>query len=184
VLPNGIKLASGEVIPAELVVWCAGVKAPEFLKDIDGLETNRFNQLVVRPTLQTTRDDSVFAFGDCAACPWHGRETTVPPRAQAAHQQASHLVTQIRRRLAGASLREWHYRDYGSLIALSKYTTLGNLMGSLFRGSVFIEGRLARLMYKSLYKRHELALHGPAKVMLDTMARLITRRTEPQVKLH
>jgi NADH:ubiquinone reductase (H+-translocating) len=34
------------------------------------------------------------------------------------------------------------------------------------------------------YKLHELALHGTAKVVLDTMARLITRRTEPQVKLH
>jgi NADH dehydrogenase len=183
-LPNGIKLKSGEVIPAELVVWCAGVKAPDFLKDIDGLETNRLNQLVVRPTLQATRDDNIFAFGDCAACLWPGRNMNVPPRAQAAHQQALHLVTQMRRRLAGAPLQAWQYRDYGSLIALSKYTTLGNLMGPLFGRSLFIEGRLARLMYKFLYKRHELALHGPAKVTLDTMARLITRRTEPPVKLH
>ena len=63
------RLASGEIIPAELVVWAAGVKAPDFLRDLDGLETNRINQLVVRPTLQTTRDDDVFAIGDCAACP-------------------------------------------------------------------------------------------------------------------
>jgi NADH dehydrogenase len=90
----------------------------------------------------------------------------------------------MRRRLSGAPLKAWQYRDYGSLIALSKYTTLGNLMGPLFGRSLFIEGWLARLMYRSLYKRHELALHGPAKVMLDTMARLITRRTEPPVKLH
>jgi NADH:ubiquinone reductase (H+-translocating) len=184
VLPNGVKLRSGEVIPAELVVWCAGVKAPDFLKDIDGLETNHLNQLVVRPTLQTTRDDSIFAIGDCAACPWTGQNKNVPPRAQAAHQQASHMVTQIRRRLTGAPLKAWQYRDYGSLIALSKYTTVGNLMGSLVGGNLFIAGRLARLMYNSLYKRHELALHGLAKVTLDTMARLITRRTEPQVKLH
>ena len=40
-------------------------EAPAFLADIDGLETNRINQLVVRPTLQTTRDDDVFAIGDC-----------------------------------------------------------------------------------------------------------------------
>jgi NADH:ubiquinone reductase (H+-translocating) len=39
-------------------------------------------------------------------------------------------------------------------------------------------------MYRSLYKMHEFALHGPAKVALDTAARLITRRTEPHVKLH
>jgi len=35
-----------------------------------------------------------------------------------------------------------------------------------------------------LYKSHEYALHGFAKVVLDTLARLITRRTEPHVKLH
>lgn len=184
VLPNGVTLATGEVIPAELVVWCAGVKAPDVLKDIDGLETNRLNQLVVRPTLQTTRDDDIFAFGDCAACPWPGENKDVPPRAQAAHQQASHLVMQCRRRLAGEPLQQWQYRDFGSLIALSRYMTFGNLMGPVVRGNLFIAGRLARLMYKSLYKGHEVALHGLAKVMLETMARLITRRTEPQVKLH
>jgi NADH dehydrogenase len=31
---------------------------------------------------------------------------------------------------------------------------------------------------------HELALHGYTKVALDTLVRLITRRTEPHVKLH
>jgi NADH:ubiquinone reductase (H+-translocating) len=31
---------------------------------------------------------------------------------------------------------------------------------------------------------HEYALHGLIKVALDTLVRLITRRTEPQVKLH
>ena len=78
------------------MVWAAGVKAPDFLKDIAGLETNRINQLVVRPTLQTTRDDDIFAIGDCAACAWPeangGKGGLVPPRAQAAHQQASHMV--------------------------------------------------------------------------------------------
>jgi NADH dehydrogenase FAD-containing subunit len=42
----------------------------------------------------------------------------------------------------------------------------------------------ARMMYLSLYKMHELALHGITKVSLDTLARLIVRRTEPHMKLH
>lgn len=184
VLPHSVRLASGELIPAELIVWSAGVKAPDVLANIAGLETNRANQLVVRRTLQTTRDDSIFAIGDCAACPWPGHPGIVPPRAQAAHQQASHMVGQIRRLLAGEPLRDWTYRDFGSLVSLGEYSTVGNLMGKLVGGNLFIEGLFARLMYKSLYKMHELALHGPAKVSLDTLARLITRRTEPHVKLH
>jgi NADH dehydrogenase len=181
---NGVTLANGVLIPAELVVWAAGIKAPDVLKNIAGLETNKLNQLVVRPTLQTTRDDAVFAFGDCAACPWPGHKGNVPPRAQAAHQQASHLARELPRRIAGMAVREWRYRDFGSLVSLGEYSTVGNLMGKLVGGNLFIEGLFAGLMYKSLYKMHQLALHGPTKVALDTIARLITRRTEPVVKLH
>jgi NADH:ubiquinone reductase (H+-translocating) len=185
VLENGVKLATGEVIPAEHVVWAAGVKAPDFLKDLAGLETNRINQLVVLPTLQTTRDEDIFAIGDCAACPWVGKPgATVPPRAQSAHQQASHLVKQIRARLSDKPLTEWRYRDFGSLVSLGEYSTVGNLMGGLSGGNLWLEGWFARMMYLSLYKMHELALHGFWKVTLDTAARLITRRTEPHVKLH
>jgi NADH:ubiquinone reductase (H+-translocating) len=184
VLADGVRLANGTVIPAELVVWAAGVKAPDVLADIAGLETNRLNQLAVRGTLQTTRDDNIFAIGDCAACPWPGHDRPVPPRAQAAHQQASHLAKQLPRRIAGQPLSEWRYRDFGSLVSLGQYSTVGSLMGKLIGGNLFIEGLFAGLMYKSLYKMHLLALHGVTKMSLDTLARLITRRTEPHVKLH
>jgi NADH:ubiquinone reductase (H+-translocating) len=184
----GVHLADGRVLPAELIVWAAGVKAPDFLKDIAGLETNRINQLVVRPSLQTSRDDHIFAIGDCAACAWpeanQGKGGFVPPRAQAAHQQASHLLAQIKRRLADKPLKDYRYRDFGSLVSLGEYSTVGNMMGGLVGGSLMIEGLFARLMYLSLYKMHELALHGFPKVALDTLARLIVRRTEPHVKLH
>jgi NADH dehydrogenase len=186
VLPGGVRLDGGTTISAELVVWAAGVKAPEVLRRLDGLETNHLNQLVVSPTLQTTRDAAIFALGDCAACPWVGKPsgTLVPPRAQAAHQQASLMVGQIKRVLAGRPLAPFRYRDFGSLVSLGQYSTVGNLMGALVGGNLWLEGTFARLMYLSLYKMHELALHGFWKVTLDTLARLITRRTEPHVKLH
>ena len=181
---DGVITAGGTRIPAELTVWAAGIKAPEFLKDIGGLETNRLNQLVVRQTLDTTRDPDIFAIGDCAACPWPGRERDVPPTAQAAHQQASHLARMMRRRLEGKALKPWTYRDFGSLVSFGEYTTVGSLMGALFGGTLFVEGLFARFMYVSLYRMHVYALHGFAKMAFDTLAKLITRRTEPRVKLH
>lgn len=184
VTPDGVMTASGKKVPAELTVWAAGIKAPDFLRDIGGLETNRLNQLVVKRTLETTRDPDVFAFGDCACCPWPGHEHCVPPRAQAAHQQASLLVKNLRRRLAGRPLKPYVYRDFGSLVSLGEYSTVGNLMGALLGGSIFIEGLFARFMYVSLYRMHLYALHGFTKVLFDTLARMITRRTEPRVKLH
>lgn len=184
VLADGVRLADGRILPAELVVWAAGVKGAEFLTRLDGLETNRINQLVVRQTLQTTVDDDIFAMGDCAACPWPEKNGFVPPRAQAAHQQASHLHKQLQRRIARKPVQDYRYRDFGSLVSLGEFSTVGNMMGGLTKGDLFIEGGFARVMYTSLYKMHELALHGWVKVTLDTLARMITRRTEPQVKLH
>jgi NADH dehydrogenase FAD-containing subunit len=88
------------------------------------------------------------------------------------------------RRLRGQPLKPYVYRDFGSLVSLGEYTTVGNLMGALLGGNLFVEGLFARLMYVSLYRQHLYALHGFAKVLFDTLSHLITRRTEPRVKLH
>ncbi len=182
---KGVTTHTKRFVPSALVVWAAGVKAPDFLKKIDGLETNSINQLLVHTTLQTTRDDSIFAFGDCAACPIDGTDQFVPPRAQAAPQQASLLFKSMKMRVKGkVNLPQYIYKDYGSLVNMGEYSTVGNLMGSLMGGSMFIEGFIARLMYQSLYKMHLMALHGFMSTALQTLARIITRRTEAQVKLH
>jgi len=181
---DAIITASGRTIGVELAVWAAGIKAPDFLHELDGLETNRINQLLVHQTLQTTRDPAVFAIGDCACCPWPKHAPCVPARAQAAHQQATHLVRNLKRRLRGRPLQPYVYRDFGSLVSLGEYSTVGSLMGKLVGGSMFVEGLFARIMYVSLYRMHLYALHGLAKVVFDVMGRLFTRRTEPRVKLH
>jgi len=181
---DGVMTASGKKVPAELTVWAAGIMAPEFLKDLDGLESNRINQLVVTDLLQTTRDPDIFAIGDCASCPRPGHDRGVPPTAQAAHQQASHLARMLPRRQAGKPLRAWRYRDFGSLVSLGEYSTVGSLMGALLGGTLFVEGLFARIMYVSLYRMHVYALHGFAKTLFDSLGKLITRRTEPRVKLH
>ncbi len=180
---DGVVLEGGEFVPTELVVWTAGVKAPDFLKTL-GLETNRINQLVVTPTLQTTRDPNIFAIGDCAACPSKGYPNGVPPRAQAAHQQASHMVQQINLRLDGGDLKPYRYQDFGSLVSLGRYQTVGNLMGFVAGRTMFIEGFIARMMYRSLYAMHLAALHGSGNTLWQMIINNVGRRAEPSVKLH
>lgn len=184
VTESGIKTQSGKVIPSAIKVWAAGIKAPEFLKDIDGLESNWMNQLVVRQTLQTSLDDDVYAIGDCAACKWLGQEQNVPPRAQAAHQMASLVYKSIVNRMKGKPVPEYHYHDYGSLVSLGRYGTVGNLMGNLSRGSMMIEGLMARMMYLSLYKMHQTALFGPFRVLMLSLSHLFRRSVHPKIKLH
>lgn len=181
---HGLHLADGTFIASELIVWAAGVMAPEVLRRLDGLEVNRTNQLLVGPTLQTTRDPHIFAIGDCAACPRPGLATLVPPRAQAAHQQAAHMLRQIDRSFRGKPLAAYMYRDFGSLVSLGKWTTVGNLMGFLFGRSLFVEGLVARFMYRSLHLLHDRALGGVRQATLRLIARALARRTGPKVKLH
>lgn len=161
VTADSLKMASGKVISSSLSVWAAGVKAADFLKNLGGdapLENNRLNQLVVNGNLQTT-DASIYAFGDCAACQ-QPDGTWVPPRAQAAYQQAMYLVKALPRLQRGEPVSPFVFRDQGSLVSLSEYSSVGSLMGSLTKGSFFIEGQLAKIMYWALHKQHQLALGG------------------------
>jgi NADH dehydrogenase len=181
---DGLQISGGEPIRAALKVWAAGIRAPLFLAALDGLESNRLHQLVVRPTLQTSRDDAIFALGDCAACPLgDGSGANVPPRAQAAHQQASLLARSLRLRLAGKPLPAYRYRDYGSLVSLSHHTAVGTLMGRLM-GSVKVEGWLARMFYISLYRMHQVALYGFFRTGALMLSDRIGRATQPRLKLH
>ncbi len=184
VTAEGFVTAEGELIPASLRVWAAGVRAPAFLRELDGLETNRINQLVVDSTLQTSLDPDIFAIGDCAACPLEpGSSHNVPPRAQSAHQQASLLVKSLRLRLQNRPLPHYRYRDYGSLVSLSSYTAVGNLMGG-FMHSVNLEGWLARMFYISLYRMHQMVLYGRFRTLLLMLGDRIGKRTHPKMKLH
>lgn len=180
---DGLKTKTGREVRGDFIVWAAGIRCAEVLKDIDGLETNRLNQLVVRPTLQSTRDDDVFAIGDCSACPWKDGKL-VPPRAQAAHQEASHLVKTFARRLAGLGPLPYNYRDFGSLVSLGDYDTVGQLMGFISSEKFRVEGWIAKFFYLSLYRQHIWALHGFWRMALDTLSRILRRQVDPKVKLH
>ncbi|WP_279026558.1 NAD(P)/FAD-dependent oxidoreductase [Gibbsiella quercinecans] len=180
---NGLNTKGGEFIDADLMVWAAGIKAPDFMKDIGGLETNRINQLVVEPTLQTTRDPNIFAIGDCASCP-KPEGGFVPPRAQSAHQMASRCYSNILALLNGQALKSYVYKDHGSLVSLSRFSTVGSLMGNLMRGSMMVEGRIARFVYISLYRMHQVALHGYTKTGLMMLVGGINRVIRPRLKMH
>ena len=187
VTKDGIETQSGKKILSSLVVWAAGIKAPEFLSHIKGIETNSIHQIKVDSTLQSTLDTDIFAFGDCAACPVKpGSDLSVPPRAQAAHQQASMLYKSIKFKVLkpNKTLPNYVYKDYGSLVNLGRYSTVGNLMGSLLGGSMFVEGLIARFMYLMLYQMHLSALHGVVSVVFRLLGKIISRRTEARVKLH
>ncbi len=184
VTEEGVRTKDGEFIQADLRVWAAGVKGPEFLRDIGGLETNRNDQIIVRPTLQTTVDDRIFAIGDCCHCVLEEGGRPIPPRAQAAHQMATTAFKNLQLLVAGKPLVPFAYRDHGSLISLSRFSTVGSLMGNLVGGRLAIEGRIARIVYVSLYRMHLVAIHGWLKGSIMIVVGHVNQVIRPKLKLH
>ncbi|MBS3996559.1 MAG: FAD-dependent oxidoreductase [Hydrogenophaga sp.] len=184
VTPQAVTDTNGREFPADLVVWAAGTQAPPFLRTL-GLPVNKTGQIEVDTHLRVSDQPGIYALGDCAACPTPdgGR---VPARAQAAHQQASYLYRQLLRRARGQPERDapFIYRDRGSLVSLGTQTSVGNLMGNLFRSNWFVQGALARMMYLSLHLMHHRAVLGTRRTAVLALARFLVRRATPLVKMH
>jgi NADH dehydrogenase len=174
----------GQRHPADIVVWAAGIKAPPFLAAL-GLPLDRGGLIRVTRRLEVEGVPGVYALGDCAACD-RGDGTRVPPRAQAAHQQASYLCTALLRLTAGQPAPEapFVYRDHGSLVSMGTQTSVGSLMGNLFGRSWLVEGLFARVMYVSLHLLHHQAVLGTLRTGVLALARFLVKRATPLVKLH
>ncbi len=180
---KGVTLQGGYFVSADMVIWSAGIRGADFLKDIAGLETNPINQLVVHPTGQTTRDERIFAIGDCCACPQEDG-SWIPPRGQAARQFGLLVADNILLMTRGKPpAKHYVYKDLGSLVNLSKFHTVGSLF-SFIGGGVIVEGRIARMTYLSLYHRHLIALYGPVRGMLMILLKSLHRVIRPHLKLH
>ncbi|WP_144110298.1 NAD(P)/FAD-dependent oxidoreductase [Paraburkholderia sp. BCC1886] len=181
--PDGLRLGDGSLQPADLMVWAAGVKAPDFLGKLEGIASNRSGQIAIKPTLQTQDDDTLFALGDCSTLTLEGNERPLAPTAQVATQQAQHLAKHLPAWLDGGALPEFAFHDFGSLVSLSDYNAFGTLgQFGFFRGG-FIKGRFAQLSHAMLYRQHQQALHGFGKSMALWTAERINGLVQPKIRL-
>lgn len=180
---EGFVLADGSLVPASLKVWAAGVKAPQFLAGMDGLEVNRGNQLVVHPTLQTTHDPAIYAVGDCASLTLVEGGRPLPPTAQVAHQQAQYLIKSLPKALRNEAVASFAYRDLGALVSLGDYDAFGSLgKFGLFNGLTF-RGRLAQLGHVMLYRSHQARIHGFWRGSLLWLVDRINSRLRASIRL-
>ncbi|MEO9943941.1 NAD(P)/FAD-dependent oxidoreductase [Paraglaciecola sp.] len=180
---EGFITSDTNLIEADLMVWAAGVKAPDFIQELNIFETNRAQQILVNKQLQSTLIDNIYVIGDC--CGFQQEDGSwVPPRAQSAHQMASLVATNLINIQKSKPLKAYQYKDYGSLVHLSKYSTVGSLMGSLSNSSMFVEGKLARFVYISLYNMHQFAVHGWLKGALVLLSRKVSNIVGQKLKLH
>ncbi len=178
---DGLVTKGGGFIPASLKVWSAGIKAPAFLSQLS-LTTNRIGQLEVNTKLQTA-DASIFAFGDCAACPVDGGEGFVPARAAAANQQAKLLAKSLEGMMLGRDLLTFKYKEKGSLISVGDKGSVGDIQATKNTEFTF-EGKIAKYLYVSLYRMHQNVLHGFWRTGMLMMRDSLARSLAPSAKLH
>ncbi|ARV74895.1 NAD(P)/FAD-dependent oxidoreductase [Vibrio campbellii] len=170
-------VTENEVIPADLQIWAAGIRCPDWLANLDGLESNRINQLKVLPTLQTTLDESVFVIGDSAECPQEdGR--VVPPRAQAANQAAAHLAKQFKRLVKGKELKPFVFKDGGMVVALGHDYAVGALMND----KVVLRGRYVRRLYDTIFRLHQRVIFGWFRVSALVVLKRVKGLLNPYYK--
>ncbi|MCL1079512.1 NAD(P)/FAD-dependent oxidoreductase [Parashewanella spongiae] len=180
---EGFITHDGNTVPADIKVWAAGVKGPDVFSQFTTLPVTKRNQIEVDSFMKAIGTENVFAIGDCAELKL-ADGSFVPPRAQAADQMAQQLYKNLIKRFTGRKQKPFEYRDYGSLVSLSRFSAVGNLMGSLRSGQFFVEGHLARVMYMSLYQRHLSSLFGWFSAIIYRMAKKMLRWHRPKLKLH
>lgn len=181
VAPHAVHDAAGHVHRADLMLWAAGVEAPPLCATL-GLPVNRLNQIVVDANLRSAGDANVYALGDCASytCPVKG---VVPPRAQVAHQQAMFLADLLAHREEKVHA-DFRYRDYGSLVSLGPLAAVGVLTAAVTGKRIQVGGAVARLLYRLMYQKHLLALHGTVRMATHTLVDWLRAKLVPPVKLY
>ncbi|WP_353191599.1 NAD(P)/FAD-dependent oxidoreductase [Pandoraea pnomenusa] len=180
---DGFYRDDGQLIPGDLLVWAAGVKAPDVLKGIGGLATNAANQIVVRSSLQTAQDERIFALGDCASLTVTDGKGALPPTAQVATQQAAHLSRHLGAWLDGRAIPPFAYRDPGASVSLSDYNAFGALgRFGIFKGGI-VRGRFAQWSHAMLYRRHQHALHGFTRATMLLGAEKLGGLRGPRLRL-
>lgn len=119
---DGVELADGTALPADLVYWCAGVQRV----DLGGLEPGR--PFGVGPTLQSPEHPEVFALGDFATVNSRDDWANLASAQRAVYHGA--LAAQNLARLeAGRPLRPARYRPEGELIGLGDWDGAGTVYG-------------------------------------------------------
>ncbi len=128
-----ITLQSGEVIPAETMIWAAGVRA-EGLVDTLGVRQGKLGRVVVQPTLQLPDYPEVFVLGDAAYLEEAGQP--LPMMAPVAMQQAETVAVNLIHLEFGEPLQAFAFKDPGSLATIGRNEAVARLGTLHFHGFV------------------------------------------------
>jgi NADH dehydrogenase len=130
---GAVRCSDGEAIPAQTLVWAAGVSPSPILKDLPcELQKGR---VVVKPTLEVPGAPAVWAVGDCAAIIDPTSKLPYPPTAQHALREGRRAGENIYARLQGKQAKPFLYKMRGQLATIGRRTGVARMFGLKFSGA-------------------------------------------------
>jgi NADH:ubiquinone reductase (H+-translocating) len=160
-----VQCSDGETIPAEILIWAAGVSPSPTLKELP-LQLSK-GRVIVDSTLEVPGSPGVWAVGDCAAVGDPRSKTTYPPTAQHALREGKLVGKNIRLRLNGQKSRPFQYKAPGQLAAIGRRTGVARLFGFNFSG--IFGWILWRSVYLMKLPRFEKKLRVGMQWLLDVV---------------
>ena len=129
-----VTLSDGTRIPADTLIWTAGVRASELTSKL-GVKLAGQGQIVTEPALQLPGHPQVFVIGDSAYVQ-NGGGAPLPMLATVAQQQAASVAENLRRSLDEQPLKPFHYKDPGLLATIGRNAAVARIWGFSFSGFI------------------------------------------------
>jgi NADH dehydrogenase len=137
-----------ERLPAETVLWAAGVAASPLAKSL-GAPIDRAGRVIAERTLAVPGHPTIFVAGDLCSFEQDGKP--LPGVAQVAKQQGAHAARNVLHAIKGEPLEPFRYRDYGSMATIGRGSAVADI------GPVQASGFFAWLIWLFI---HILSLIG------------------------
>jgi NADH dehydrogenase len=131
---GAVHCSDGETVPAETLVWAAGVSPSHILKDLPCELQN--GRIVVNATLDVPGTRGIWAVGDCASVVDPVSKVPYPPTAQHAMREGRRAGENIWARLQGKQAKPFQFSMLGQLATIGRRTGVARMFGLKFSGVV------------------------------------------------
>jgi NADH:ubiquinone reductase (H+-translocating) len=133
IAPDAVTVGD-EIIPANTIVWAAGVQASPLGSSL-GVELDRAGRVLVNPDLSVPGHPEIFVIGDLASLK-DARGRPLPGVAQVAMQQGAWATANILRAIEGKPARAFRYRDLGNMATIGRNSAVAEIRGLRLTGFV------------------------------------------------
>lgn len=157
---DGIRLSTGETLPAETLIWTAGVSPNPLLAELP-LPRDAGGRLVVDATLAVAGHPNVFALGDCAAVRDPATGVAYPPTAQYAIREGVIAADNVAAAIRREAPRAFRYRPLGLLASLGRHSAVAEVAGVRFSGIV------AWWLWRTIYLMKLPGFERKLRVLID-----------------